>query len=180
MITINARGARTIADSKPLIAKGQMVYVVQGTETAALMIGGAIVAERPVSEITCILDAQDWAYEVLDAMTAEAAEGNADNEAAAEIRAMAAPIAAEADKLEAEGTAPVSYRNSRGRKVTVTIDDPRHPARRAATLRTEAATLAAWTGADESAYREYVSRGIGDTDGFYAPLDRFGWKGSAK
>lgn len=92
------------------------------------------------------------------------------------VRAQAVELLAKAEAAEAHGDAPYRFRNSRGRMVTFTSSDPRHPSRAAASHRRDAERLAAWTWQDEQAYSRYVSDGIGDTDGWYSPLDRAAWK----
>lgn len=86
MLTINARGARTLTDAKPLMYDGQKVYVSLGETTASLHLAGRIVAERPVDEITSIMTAQDWAYETIEA--AEALVSEAAPESEADIEAL--------------------------------------------------------------------------------------------
>lgn len=93
-----------------------------------------------------------------------------------QVRAGAAELLAKAEAAEAHGDAPYRFRNSRGRMVTFHTNDPRHPVRAAASYRRDAERLAAWTWQDEQAYGQYVSDGIGDTDGYFAPVDRAQWK----
>lgn len=189
MISINARGARTIADAKPLIFDGQGVYVTNDGQNAQLHLGGRVVAERPAAEVAAIVDAQDWAYEMIETANALVAEPVADEAAVAEavnpafvydaaaaaVRQRAAGMLNEIAILTAHGEGDHRRRNARGRMVTVPNTDPRHPARRAEQMRREAFVLANWSAKDEAAYARYVNEGIGDTDGHYAPLDRFGW-----
>lgn len=204
-ITVNEPGARTIRDARPMQIDGQNVYVVLGGGTASLMVAGRIVAERAATDMSTT-EAQDWAVSYRDEQAADldAAWGEwiedthvdpvelldelvADEEAVADacnpaavyagaveqVRAMADQMRAEADLYAAHGEGPARI-GTRQRKVTV--DDPRHPARRATQMRRDADRLAVWTWQDEQAYGRYVSDGIGDTDGYFAPIDRAAWK----
>lgn len=99
-------------------------------------------------------------------------------EAAAQVRAGAAELVAKAEAAEAHGNAPYKHRGTDGRVRTFTTSDPSHPARAAVSYRRDAEILAAWTAQDEEAYSRYVSDGIADTDGWFAPLDRAAWKGT--
>ena len=189
MITINARGARTLADARPLTYAGTGVYVTTDNGTAQLHLGGHIVAERPAAEVTCTRDAQDWAYDVIEAAEELIVHTVADEDAVAEatdvdavyagaaetVQASAQNLLDDAARLGEHGTAPYRFRNSNGRWVTFTSNDPRHPAKAADTLRKQAAILAEWTARDEAGYRQYLSDGLADTDGHYAPLDRPAW-----
>ena len=121
--------------------------------------------------------------ELLDELVAdEEAVAEAVNPAAVyagaveQVRAGAAELLAKAEAAEAHGDAPYRFRNGRGRMVTFHNSDPRHPSRAAASYRRDAERLAAWTWQDEQAYGRYVSDGIGDTDGYFAPIDRAAWK----
>lgn len=121
--------------------------------------------------------------EMLDEMTAdedavaEACDVDAVYAGAVEsVRAKADELLAQAVTAEAHGDAPYTFRNGRGRKVTFTTGDPRHPSRAAKSYRADAEILAAWTATDEQGYGRYVSDGIGDTDGYFAPVDRAQWK----
>lgn len=71
MITINARGARTIADARPLTFEGTQVYITTDGDTAQLHLAGRIADERPATEINSTKDAQDWAYSVIEATDAK-------------------------------------------------------------------------------------------------------------
>lgn len=193
MITLNAPDARTLADARQWFVDGKGVYVTVSGDVAELHLRGEIVATRPAAEITGTTAAQAWAVEYLDAETAtmnawaddqlaatiehmDAVEADAP---AAEIREQGAALLSEAAELEAQGTEAVRYprmRNGERRGWwTCEASDPRHPARRAAAVRRAGGVLAAWTAADEAAYRRYVGEGLSDTDGHFAPEDRAAW-----
>ena len=196
MITINTPGAKTLATATAWKIDGQGVYVLFSGETAELHIRGRKVADRPAAEIIGANDAQDWAVEYLAAEAEQADEIAAEFEAA--ITAEAAPVAegkydlavsqmqargaemiAEAVRLEAFGTGthrrPRKVNGEQRGWVKVGVNDPSHPARKAETLRRDAALLATWTGEAEAAYSRYVDNGISGTDGWYAPLSREAW-----
>jgi hypothetical protein len=197
-ITVNEPGARTIRDSRPMQISGQNVYVVVGGGTASLMVAGRIVAERAADDMSTTA-AQDWAVSYRDAMNDWADEQTAafadeitqvaDEAAVAEavnpdavyagaveqVHGIAADLDRQADALEEHGWKPLWKRNSRGRRISILSSDPRHPMNAAKSLRKEAARLADWTAADEQGYSRYVSDGIGDTDGWFSPLDRAAW-----
>lgn len=189
MITINARGARTLADVRPLTYAGTGVYVTTSGETMQLHLGGHVVAERPANQITSTRDAQDWAYEVIEAAEELIVHTVADEDAVAEatnvdavyagaaetVQASAQNLLDDAARLDEHGTAPYRFRNSSGRWITFTSNDPRHPAKASDTLRKQAAILTEWTAQDEAGYQQYLSDGLADTDGHYAPLDRPAW-----
>lgn len=188
MITLNTPGARTLADARQWFIDGKGVYVTQSEGQAELHIRGMIVDTRPVAEIS-ISEAQAWAVEWLaaetEAMNADAerqlaetiehVDANEVSPAVAAVRAKGAEKLAEAAELEAQGAEPIRFRDSRGRMITRNASDPRHPARLAAYVRRTGERLAAWTQADEDGYRQYVSDGLADTDGYYAPLSREAW-----
>lgn len=102
MITLNAPGARTLADARQWFIDGEGVYVTQSEGQAELHIRGMIVDTRPVAEIN-MGEAQAWAIEWLaaesDAMNADAARQLAEtiahqheneiDEAVAQVRAQA-------------------------------------------------------------------------------------------
>jgi hypothetical protein len=180
MIEITARGARTLADVKPLTYAGTGVYVTFSDDTAQLHLGGRIVAQRPASEVTAILDAQDWAYEVIEAadeVQNETAPVDAYETAAGQVRSGAAETLAEAEKqdqLADAVEARPSFADER---------NPRHPKHKAARirkwaehLRADAVILNSWTAQDERGYMAYVSEGLGATDGYFAPEVRTQWK----
>lgn len=194
MITVYARGARKLVDARPLVYGGTHVHVTFSGETAQLHIGGRIVAERPATDVQSAWAAQDWAYEVIDTaneLSAPAAEETqavpgvsvADyNEAvhgpaAKQVRDEAAATLAEADRQDALA-AKVAARPTLADEY-----NPHHPKHKAARiqawadhLRKDAEILAAWTAGDEAGYQRYVSDGLADTDGYYAPEDRTMWK----
>ena len=169
-ITVNEPGARTINDARPMRIDGQPVYVVVDS-TASLFVGGRLVDVRRVSEVASTADAQAWAVEYRNSLNDTVYSG-----VAVQMHAEADRLIVEAEELEAQGTADIRRRNSRGRMTTITSDDPRHPVQAAAHLRRNAAVLAAWTAADEQGYNQYISDGLADTDGYYAPVDRVQWK----
>lgn len=179
-ITVNEPGARTIADSRPMLVEGQNVYVTVGAGTASLFIGGRIVATQD-AETMSNRGAQDWAVaylaeaEAIDAQP-HTTEDYSVEETARTVRLFADRLIGEADKLAAYGDAPHTIRNSWGRKVTFTADDPRHPSRAAAAYRKEAGVYASWTAADEFSFKRYVDNGMADTDGYFVPLSRSAWK----
>ncbi len=180
-ITVNETGARTLADARPMRIDGQPVHVVVDS-TASLFVGGRLVDVRRVSEVSNATEAQAWAVEYRDGLDAPVAVEEAVNTesvyaaAVAQIHATASEMLAGADELASFGEGDYRFRNSTGRMVTLHSSDPRHPARAAVTLRREADVLAAWTATDEQGYGQYVSDGIGDTDGYYAPVSRSQWK----
>lgn len=93
------------------------------------------------------------------------------------VRAKADELLAQAVAAEAHGEGPYRFRSSlNGRMRTFHNSDPRHPSRAAKSYRADAEILAAWTATDEQGYGRYVSDGIGDTDGYFAPIDRAQWK----
>lgn len=187
-ITVNEPGARTINDSRRMLVEGQPVYVTVGGGTASLIIGGRIVAEQDADTMSTT-EAQGWAVRYLaakieqDAPVAdEAAVAEAcDTEqvyagAVASVRKQADELRQLADKLAAHGDAPYRARNANGRMRTFHSSDPRHPVHAAASHRRSADLLAAWTATDEQGYGRYVSDGLADTDGYFAPIDRAAWK----
>lgn len=93
------------------------------------------------------------------------------------VRSWADGLLADAAGAEAHGDGPYRFRSSlNGRTVTFHNSDPRHPAQAAKSYRADAEILAAWTATDEQGYGRYVSDGIGDTDGYFAPVGRAQWK----
>ena len=190
MYTLNApSNSNRLADARQWFIDGKDVYVTISAEVAELHIRGMIVAARPVAEINSATDAQDWAVEFL-AAEAEAMNEDADrqlaatiehmdasevSEAVAQVRADGARRIAQAAELAAQGDAPVQIVTSQGRKITRYASDPRHPFRAAESARRAGERLSRWTQADEDAYGRYVSDGLADTDGYYAPLDRAAW-----
>lgn len=190
MYTLNApSNSNRLADARQWFIDGKGVYVTISAEVAELHIRGMIVAARPVAEINSATDAQDWAVEFL-AAEAEAMNEDADrqlaatiehmdasevSEAVAQVRADGARRIAQAAELAAQGDAPVQIVTSQGRKITRYASDPRHPFRAAESARRAGERLSRWTQADEDAYGRYVSDGLADTDGYYAPLDRAAW-----
>ncbi|AMD42750.1 hypothetical protein SEA_XKCD426_9 [Streptomyces phage Xkcd426] len=189
MITINARGARTLADARPLTYGGTGVYVTFDGEMAQLHLAGRIVAERPAAEVESTKAAQDWAYETIETAeqivseTAPVADMDAVAEAvyapaAQQVRESAADALAEAAELDARAEAELNRKSG-----CTDLRNPRHPQNRAERIRKgaegkrrDAETLAAWTAMDELRYADYVSQGLGDTDGYFAPIDRCAWK----
>jgi hypothetical protein len=101
------------------------------------------------------------------------------SDAVAEIREQGAAMLIQADWLQAQGTEPVRFpRMIDGEQrgfFTWRASDPRHPSRRYAAVRRNGERLAAWTQADEDAYGQYVSDGLADTDGWFAPMTREAW-----
>ncbi|QBZ73494.1 hypothetical protein SEA_MISCHIEF19_9 [Streptomyces phage Mischief19] len=65
-ITVNAPGAKTLADARPMMIDGQRVYVTVGAGEAALHIGGRIVATREADDMSTVA-AQQWAVEYTEA-----------------------------------------------------------------------------------------------------------------
>ncbi|ALO79394.1 hypothetical protein [Streptomyces phage phiSAJS1] len=122
----------------------------------------------------------DWdavAEAVQDPELAELAAKYGD--AVAQVREAGALLAQEADKLAAKGAAnPGRYRyvNSMGKVVFFGPSDPRHPANAAPVLKRQAARLMEWQPEDEAGYTRYVSDGLADTDGYFAPISRDAWK----
>lgn len=180
-------GARIIADSQPLYIDGERVSAVVDEDGGyTVFIGGEIAvggqldgtegdlmtffaAEALVAGLEAT-EALVAGLEVDEAAVAEAVNPEAVYAAAAaEVRAHSAWLARQADLAAAEQPARVHGRE-------MSMSDPRHPANRATSLRRDALRLTCWTVADEIGYREYVSEGIGDTDGHFAPLDRSAWK----
>lgn len=177
-ITVNETGARTIAESRPMLIDGQNVYVVVDMDTASLMVGGRIVAERAVGGHMTAAAAQRWAVEYRagqvadEAAVAEAVNPDAVHAAVVDaVHAKGAELAAHADALDESAAKPFYLR-----KRLLDPSDPRHPAQAVGQFRRDAAILAAWTATDEVAYARYMDDGIGATDGYYAPLDRAYWK----
>lgn len=190
MITINTRGAKTLTDARPLVYGGQNVYVTTDGEMAQLHLAGRIVAERPAAEVESIKAAQDWAYETIETaeqlMSETVAAQTPDMDAVAEavyapaatqVRETAAEKLAEADRQDARAAAEAARPSKADER------NPRHPKHKAARiqkwadhLRKEAVVLAAWTAQDEMAYNDYVSQGLGGTDGYFAPIERTAWK----
>lgn len=171
-ITVNEPGARTIKDARPMRIDGHNVYVTLADGTASLIVAGQTVARREVDDIS-IAAAQAWAVGYRDG-TADVKNGR--EEAARQVRESAAKLLEEASYLEAFGTEPYRHTLPNGRVVRFHSSDPRHPAQAAVTLRRRADVLAAWTAEDEAGYTQYVSDGVGSTDGYYAPLTRHAWK----
>lgn len=179
-ITVNETGARTLADTRPMRIDGQPVYVQVGGGTASLIIGGRIAAERDASNMSTT-EAQAWAVSYRDEFNATVEEAvNTESVyagAVAQIHAEAAETLAKADELAQHGQGIYRHRSALdGRMRSYNNSDPRHPARAAETLRRQAAVLAAWTATDEEGYSRYVSDGLADTDGYYAPVSRDNWK----
>lgn len=188
MITINARGARTLADATQLFHAGTGVYVTFSDGNAQLHLGGHIVAERPSAEILGMKDAQDWAYEMIEtaeALVIEAVPGIPVDEyatavhgpAAQKIRSEAATTLAEADRQD-ELAVKMAVRPTLADE-----KNPRHPKHKAAKiqawadyLRVDAEILAAWTALDEMNYKAYLDEGFSMTDGHFAPEARAQWK----
>lgn len=183
-ITVNETGARTLADARPMRINGSNVYVVVGAGTASLMVAGRIVDEKTLTRRMSATEAQAWAVSYRESITAdeeavaEATDPEAVYAGAVEtVRDAGALMDQQADKMAANVTdAPHRYRNSLGRMVKVDSSDPRHPLNASKTMKTRAAVMMAWTVTDEIGYTRYVSDGIGDTDGHFAPLDRDAWK----
>jgi hypothetical protein len=187
MITINTRGARTLADAQPLVYGGQPVYVAVEPTTAYLFLAGHVVAERPAAEITGTKDAQDWAYETIEAAEELVAGQTPDEDAVAEavyggavaeVHKMGHELIALADETaKLAGPGEVwKYRTTTGKVRRFHDGDPRHPQNAAKTYREQGEVLATWTAQDEMGYSDYVSQGLGDTDGYYGPVDRVAWK----
>lgn len=170
-------GALTLADTQPLYIDGERVSAVVGADGRyTLFAGGQIISEGVLNGtegqlmVFFAAEALVAGLEVDEAAVAEAVNPEAVYAAAAaEVRAHSAWLARQADLAAAEQPARVHGRE-------MSMSDPRHPANRATSLRRDALRLTCWTVADEIGYREYVSEGIGDTDGHFAPLDRSAWK----
>lgn len=181
-ITVNETGARTLAETRPMQIDGQNVYVTIGENTASLMVGGRIVAEKPATEIANATDAQGWAVEYrvqAEAPVAEEPVAELDAEEVlvlGRMKAKAEALIATAVELEAHGWVPQKKINAYGRKITRSITDGCHPMNVAASHRKDAALLMAWTMEDEKGYSRHVDNGISATDGYYAPIDRASWK----
>lgn len=182
-IRVNETGARTLTDARPMLINGQAVFVTVDAGAAQLHVGGVVVAEQAAERLTT-REAQDMAVAYRESLTApaaavaEAEATEAETAAVEAIRAEGAAQAAAADETITTAT-PYRFRNSRGRMVTLMPSDPRHPSQAARQSRLDGEALAAWTVRDERRYMQYVTDGLGDTDGFYAPLDRAAWKHKA-
>lgn len=182
-IRVNEPGARTLKDARPMLVNGQAVFVTVDAGTAQLHVGGVVVAEQAAESLT-IREAQDMAVAYRESLTAPATtttEVPATEAEAAAVQTIRAEGAAQAAAANATITTstPYRFRNSRGRMVTLMPSDPRHPSQAARQDRLDGEVLAAWTVRDERRYMQYVADGLGDTDGFYAPLDRAAWKHKA-
>lgn len=175
-ITVNAPGARTIAEARPMILDGKRVYVTVGGGTASLFIGGRIVAEQASEDMTAKA-AQDWAISYVEAQETELEAQYA--EAVQSVQDAGALLLKQADKLEAKAQ-PGRYRHvgMRGKVTWLADTDPRHPLLAHRTLRQQALRLMAWSAKDEAGYARYVDNGLADTDGHFAPLSRDAWKGT--
>lgn len=182
-IRVNEPGARTLKDARPMLVNGQAVFVTVDAGTAQLHVGGVVVAEQAAESLT-IREAQDMAVAYRESLTAPATtttEVPATEAEAAAVQTVRAEGAAQAAAANATITTstPYRFRNSRGRMITLMPSDPRHPSQAARQDRLDGEVLAAWTVRDERRYMQYVADGLGDTDGFYAPLDRAAWKHKA-
>lgn len=167
MITINARGARTLADTTPLRVDGQKVYVTFEDGTASLHMGGKIVDTRTVDAMS-VTEAQDWAYEMIETLASE----DAPYELAAEdVRNLADTWDLQADSLDAKADAERS--EARSKRAFARVARTRQ---HAMGVRRDADLMRQWTAKDEHGYTDYLVRGLGDTDGYYAPMDRAAWK----
>lgn len=175
-ITVNETGARTLADARPMMIDGKNVYVVVSMDTASLIVGGRIVAERSVGGHMTAAAAQAWAAEYRETLAAPVATDELVTPAVAQVRAQGAALLVKAEAAEAHGDAPYRYTNNQGRVRVFPSHDPRHPVQAAKSYRADAEILIMWTAWDESGYGQYVSEGIGDTDGYFAPVDRAQWK----
>lgn len=194
-ITVNQPGARTIRDARPMIVDGQNVYVTVGAGTASLHIGGRIVAEQAADDMSTTA-AQEWAVSYLaDRDAAAAADWDAVDVTAApaadvdeakyadavqSVRDAGALLDQHADKMR-RNAKPGRYRHVSqmdGRVRFFNDTDPRHPINAWKTLKAQAARLMAWTAQDEAGYSRYVSDGLADTDGHFAPISRDAWKGT--
>ena len=164
---VYADGAYTVWAGFESVATGQL----DGTE-GPLMVFFA--AEAMVWSYGIDTDREANAAAEL-AATIEHVDASEVSEAVAQVRADGARQIAQAAELAAQGDAPVQIVTSRGRKITRYASDPRHPFRAAETIRRAGERLSRWTQADEDAYGRYVSDGLADTDGYYAPLDRAAW-----
>lgn len=164
---VYADGAYTVWAGFESVATGQL----DGTE-GPLMVFFA--AEAMVWSYGIDADREDNAAAEL-AATIEHVDASEVSEAVAQVRDFGAKMVAQAAELAAQGDAPVQIVTSRGRKITRYASDPRHPFRAAESLRRGGQRLLAWTQADEDTYGRYVSDGLADTDGYYAPLDRAAW-----
>lgn len=174
-ITVNETGARTLKDARPMMINDHKVYVVVDGGTASLFVGGRIVAERAADDMNTA-DAQAWAVEYRESLAAPVATDETVTPAVAQVCRAAAQLIERAKSEEVHGAGPYTYRNANGKPRTFTVDDPRHPMQAAKSYRADAEILGAWTAEDESGYGQYVSDGIGDTDGYFAPVDRAQWK----
>ena len=195
-ITVNAPGARTIRDARPMIVDGSRVYVTLDTDgTASLHIGGRIVATKQVASIST-REAQDWAVEyqaaandwaeqqaqaAQDHMVAAEADADLDAkyaDAVQSVRDAGALLVKQAEQLAQKGLAnPGRYRhvNYAGKVVWIPASNPRHPAKAAVTLMAQAERMKLWTAQDEAGYQRYVSDCLADTDGWYSPISRDAW-----
>lgn len=175
-------GARTVADAKPLYIGGKQVSAVVDTDGGySVFVGSVVVAygqldgtEKGLAGLFAeiALEATTPALEIVADLAADqdaVTEALGYSEAVTSVRAAGAEIAAQADAVDV--TTPVRYR---GREVPT--DFPTHPVQRAACLRREADILMAWTNEDETNYKRYISEGLADTDGYYAPVKRSAWK----
>lgn len=168
---VYADGAYTVWAGFESIATGQL----NGTE-GPLMVFFA--AEAMVWSYGIDTDREANAAAEL-AATIEHVDANEVSEAVAQVRADGAEKLAEAAEMEAQGTEPIVIAVRRNGEVRghrkIGAWDPRHPARAAGSVRRAGERLSRWTQADEDAYGRYISDGLADTDGYYAPLDRAAW-----
>ena len=161
-------GATTLKDSSDLYINGQRVSAMVDEDGGySVFVGTKIVAYGELNGTEGEL-MMFFAAKALVATTE--VETETISETVKNIRSEADVLHVEADALDV--TTPLIDR--RGRVVPVTA--PWHNAYRAAILRSNAAILAAWTDADESGYKQYISDGLADTDGYYTPIDRASWK----
>lgn len=178
----NAKGARTLADVRPLMIDGERVSaVVDSDSTWTVFIGGTAVATG---------DLYGTEGNLNDYFAEQAAQAAADSKAATDdeplslavqqVRAKGNELAEFALNLSNSSAQPHRYVSPNGKVSWIKVGDPRHPLRRAQAHTREALVLTNWTQVDEDGYLAYVSQGIGDTDGYFAPLDRFAWATTAR
>lgn len=163
----NFPGATTIREARALVINGQSVSAVVDTDGGySVFVGAQVVA-------TGELNGTEGHLMVFFAEAALAAttEAPVSNEVQA-IRTNGAALRTQADAVDV--TTPVT---KRGRVIPTTF--PTHPVQYAAGLRRDADILEAWTDADEKSYKQYISEGLGDTNGYYAPITRTAWKSTS-